>query len=406
MAYIPPEKRTKLENVREACRMIGYADSDDCTVEAMAGYKILFESDNTIGYSNDIKWVNNVSLVNPTPQLPVAVQDAPTISEVNDLDYIDDDNTSDASYTATDIDTNSSMLHDQDSSLEYLTDDDIQPSSSEDLTDSSLHDNAILLSDDEDLSLDSFYANLCNITDNSYFNYLANSCRLDDTLPRTPLQAKKSPEWNQWEKAMQLELEAHADNGTWSTPQNNLPSGDHAIGFRWVFTKKKDANGNIERFKARLVAKGYTQKFGIDYTETFSPVIKFKSVRTLMAIAASKRLHVFQDDVKTAFLNSPLEQGMWMHNPSGSGYVYLQKALYGLKQAPLEWNQTFHKFLTEDGWTQSKADCCIYTKTFDGELYYIGFYVDDILTVGCNDAILETIRSSYSKRFKMSGGGI
>jgi hypothetical protein len=204
---------------------------------------------------------------------------------------------------------------------------------------------------------------------------------------------------------MNAEMQSHRENKTWSSKVNNLPAGMKAIGYRWVFVKKLDMFGKIAKFKARLVAKGYNQRHGVDYLETYAPVCKFKSIRTLMAIAASKKYQITQDDVKTAFLHSDLEIGMWMKNPEGQGFVYLEKALYGLKQAPLEWNETLNAYLVESGFSRSSADHCIYTKAIEGHTYYVGVYVDDLLTVGKDTAHIENIRASFRKRFKMSGGG-
>src|SRR6188768_1720778 len=105
--------------------------------------------------------------------------------------------------------------------------------------------------------------------------------------------------------------------------------------------KKLDKNGNIKKYKARLVAKGFTQKYGIDFVETFAPVAKFKSIRVLAALAAMLKLNAFQDDIPTAFLKGNLKETIWMEQPKGyevgnpeENKCLLQKTLYGLKQSP------------------------------------------------------------------------
>ena len=116
-----------------------------------------------------------------------------------------------------------------------------------------------------------------------------------------------------------------------------LRSGKRAIGCKWVFKQKRNADGS-KRFKARLVIKGYEQQYGIDYEETFAPVAKFATVRLLFALAAQYDWEIDQMDVITAFLNPVLQEEVYMELPKGVGasasggklYCRLKKSLYGL----------------------------------------------------------------------------
>ena len=117
-------------------------------------------------------------------------------------------------------------------------------------------------------------------------------------------EALSSPEKDEWIKAMESEMESLNKNEVWNLVK--LPEGRKSVGCKWVFKKKHDADGNVERFKARLVAQGYNQKFGVDYDETFSPVVRFESVRAMIALAAEHNLKLHQIDVTTAFLNGEL----------------------------------------------------------------------------------------------------
>ena len=120
----------------------------------------------------------------------------------------------------------------------------------------------------------------------------------------------------------------------------DLPANIKPIGCKWVYKRKRGPDGRVETFKARLVAKGYTQKEGIDYEETFSPVAMLKSIRILLSIVAHLDYEIWQMDVKTAFLNGHLEEDIYMMQLDGfvaknqeQRVCKLQKSIYGLKQA-------------------------------------------------------------------------
>ena len=138
---------------------------------------------------------------------------------------------------------------------------------------------------------------------------------------------------------------------------------------RWVYKIKRRTDGLIERHKAHLVARGFTQEYGLDYDETFSPVAKFTTVRVLLALAASKDWKLWQMDVKNAFLHGELDREIYMDQPMGfqnqehPGYVCkLRKALYGLKQSPRAWYGKIAEFLTQSGYFITSADSSLFVK--------------------------------------------
>ena len=181
--------------------------------------------------------------------------------------------------------------------------------------------------------------------------------------PTTVDEALSSPDKEQWKRALDNEYSAHIKNNTWTL--TNLPEGRKAIDCRWVFKVKYKADGSVERHKARLVTKGCSQKPGLDYEETFSPVAKYTSIRSLLAIANQLNLEVHQMDVSTAFLNGELEEEIYMSQPEGcvkegeEGLVCkLNKSIYGLKQSSRCWFNTIDEFLENSGYTKSSSDPC------------------------------------------------
>jgi hypothetical protein len=163
-------------------------------------------------------------------------------------------------------------------------------------------------------------------------------------VPRTFEQVLKSEEKGKWLDACKEEMGAHTENGTFDIV--DAPNGKKPVGSRWVFTIKDDG-----RYKARLVGQGYSQKFGLDNSETFSPVIRYHSVNVLVGVEARFGLSVHQMDLKTAFLNGQLEDEIYMKVAPGSKYegtgkVYkLVKSIYRLKESQIIWHKTMDRAL-------------------------------------------------------------
>ena len=156
--------------------------------------------------------------------------------------------------------------------------------------------------------------------------------------PQSIKEALDSKLSKKWKEAADSEYQSLMENGTWELVE--LPSGRKPIGCRWVFKTKRGSDGKVERYKARLVGKGYTQKFGEDYDETFSPVVRYSSVRALLAFAVQNGMIIHQMDVVTAFLNGMLEEEIYMEQPPGytkggekNLVCKLKRSLYGLKQS-------------------------------------------------------------------------
>ena len=147
------------------------------------------------------------------------------------------------------------------------------------------------------------------------------------------------------------------------------------VGTEWVFRNKQDEHGVVTRNKARLVAKGYAQVAGLDFEETFAHVARLESIRILLAYAAHHSFRLFQMDVKSAFLNGPIKEEVYVEQPPGfeddryPDHVF--KALYGLKQAPRAWYECLRDFLIANAFKVGKVDPTLFTKTCDGDLFCV-----------------------------------
>ena len=204
-------------------------------------------------------------------------------------------------------------------------------------------------------------------------------------------------------------------NNTWELVPP--PNGKNIVGSRWVFKVKHCENGSVDRFKARLLAQGYSQSEGVDNQEVFSPVVRYTSIRSLLAVANICNWEIHQMDVHTAFLQGELDEEIYMRQPEGyveqdrPEYVYkLNKSIYGLKQAARCWNTAIDTDLKSNGYTKCNADPCIYIKSIKRNNGKIGFvilalYVDDILWFNNNTEMLKKEKEDLARRFKVDDMG-
>lgn len=221
--------------------------------------------------------------------------------------------------------------------------------------------------------------------------------------PATPSEAINSEEWK---VAMDEEIKSHRLNNTWSLVK--LPNGRKPIKAKWVFKiKQNDVDEDI-KCKARLVAKGCSQKYGIDYNETFSPVVRYNSIRFLMALAVKNGYKIHQMDVVTAFLQGDLNEEIYMEQPEcyddGTKRVCkLHKSVYGLKQAGRQWNLKLDAALKEHNLKRCETDPCVY---FEKDLkIIIAIYVDDFIILYKNSNDLDELMEFLNKKFNMKDLG-
>lgn len=331
-AYIPAEKRSKLQNRAVEGVLVGYS-------EHSKGYRILNPKTGKVIISNSVTF----------------------IEETRDDVIIPVDSTEEESTESKETDE---VEITQEVEVQHKTDtSDTRESTSEGVRRSSRENKG------KAPARLSYKAKAINIQEPTSWEEIANF---------SEREAQK------WLGAAKEEMESMEDNQTWTLTR--LPVDKKAIGCKWTFKVKYDSEGKIERYKARLVAKGYSQKFGEDYDETFAPVVKHTTIRTLLLTAAIKGMQVKHFDVKTAFLHGELKEDIYMEQPPGfvssqnpDHVCKLNKSIYGLKQAARAWNTKINGVLTEKGFVRSKADQCLYTKLAEERWFYVLIYVDDLL---------------------------
>jgi transposase InsO family protein len=222
--------------------------------------------------------------------------------------------------------------------------------------------------------------------------------------PATFEDALRSENSAEWKRAMDQEITSLKENQTWIL--TDLPRGAKAIPCKWVFRLKKNPDGSIDKYKGRLVVKRFSQRHGIDYSETFSPVAKMGTIRSILSIAASEKMHMIQFDVSTAFLYGELEETVFMRQPQGyedgtSKVCQLKRSLYGLKQAPRCWNKRFGDFLQRHGFKASDADPCLYIRERGGRKLILVIYVDDGLLAATDQREMEIFIEELKSEFKI-----
>jgi transposase InsO family protein len=187
--------------------------------------------------------------------------------------------------------------------------------------------------------------------------------RQEVPIPKSYKEAVEDEKWgHMWKEAIQRELIALESNNTW-TPAVP-PNGANLVTSKWVFDVKRMISGAIEKFKARLVARGFSQKFGVDFMETFAPTVRHDTLRVFMAVVCKDDLELHQVDVNNAFTESTLQEDIFMIPPPGvnipPNMVFkILRSLYGLKQAARDWNQLCVSKLIKIGFTQSEVDPCL-----------------------------------------------
>jgi len=269
------------------------------------------------------------------------------------------------------------------------------------------------------------------------FNLVESTSYAEETfLAEIPLsQAVATSDANEWYHSMAAELKSVIESNTWELVDR--PEGQKVIGSRFVLRNKYLPDGTLEKRKARIVARGFTQRPGIDFGETFSPVARLSSIRLATALASEYGMTIEQLDVKTAYLNSDLDETIYMEPPemiddileliiqteskrstirgkardmlqmlrSGDKVCLLKKALYGLRQAGRQWYSRLNRELKNLGASESKNDPCVYFRGQGGDLIIIIVYVDDILLISRDSTEISRFKAGLKRSFSIKEFG-
>lgn len=226
-------------------------------------------------------------------------------------------------------------------------------------------------------------------------------------LPKSVHAALKDPNWR---AAMEAEFQALLSNNTWSLVPK--PPGRNIVSGKWFFRHKLKEDGTLDRYKARWVVRGFTQRPGVDYGETYSPVVKSATIRTILTIASSRDWPVHQLDVNNAFLHGILDEHIYARQPAGfidsthaDHVCKLNKSLYVLKQAPRAWYIRFASFLGALGFTPTKSDHSLFVLRRGSESVYLLLYVDDIVVTASSVSLLKHVISKIHAQFTLKDMG-
>lgn len=359
-------KNTKLSSRAEKCIFIGYP-------KGVKGYKLYSLERKIVLISRDVIFEENIfpyknklkkSLDNKNKENVVIISDTTDDEEVNgNLVHFDQ---------VFNLDENNEEANDEESEI----------------SDENPEENQVLRRSTREIK--SKTCACCNKVTSEDFT-LINSEEVIE--PKNVKEAMKCKFSDLWKNAMNMEMENIKKNKTWDIVER--PKNKNIVGTKWVFKVVKDCEGQITKFKARIVAQGYTQVPGIDFFETYSPVINRKTVKVLLALAVEKRWCVEHIDVNSAFLYSPIQEEIYVEQPKlyekgGDVYVCkLNRSLYGLHQASKDWFDFISEKLKKLGLKQCASDPCVFIK----EGFITGLHVDDFIVTGEKDYIEQFKRS-------------
>ena len=238
----------------------------------------------------------------------------------------------------------------------------------------------------------------------------------DDPEPQNTNECRQRNDWPKWREAMQAELHSLIKRDVFG-PVVQTPASIKPVRKKWVFVRKRNENNDIIRYKARLVAQGFSQRPGIDYDETYSPVMDAITFRFLISLAVSEELDMRLMDVITAYLYESIDSDIHMKIPEGFKLpevvstkprsmlsIKLQRSLYGLKQSGRMWYNRLSEYLLKEGYVNNPICPCVFIKKSETGFAIIAVYVDDLNLVGTPEELTKTAEY-LKKEFEMKDLG-
>ena len=225
-----------------------------------------------------------------------------------------------------------------------------------------------------------------------------------------------SNDWLKWKETIKTELRSLAKREVFG-PVVQTPTNIQPVGYRWVFVRKRNENNEIVRYKVRLVAQGFSQRPGIDYEETYSPVMNAITFRYLISLAVSKGLDMHMMDVVIAYLYGSLDANVYMKihegftlpeamnsKPRSMYSIKLQSSLYGLKQSSRMWYNRLSQHLLKERYVNNSICPCVFIKKTENGLAIIAVYVDDLNLIRTSEELIKTT-NYLKKEFEMKDLG-
>ncbi|KAJ0590261.1 putative RNA-directed DNA polymerase [Helianthus annuus] len=410
-ALVPKQHRDKLSNKTIKTIFVGYS-------EASKGYKLYDPQTNKIIISRDVIFDENKRWVfeGEGSNVPFVITDGEEIQTQQDGEK--DKNREQESDNCTTDNINGEQNqedtnNDQQACSDSGTDEAQQRGADQDQqnngdTSSTDSENEVI----KTKSIRNIYRNTRKLSNAEVLqkynqNQVVNFVLYASTDPTSYEEASKDAKWIE---AMDREMDSINKNHTWvlvDPPKHQKP-----IGVKWIYKTKYDEKGNVDKYKARLVVKGYRQKYGIDYQEVFAPVIRFETVRIVLALAAHYGWYLHQMDVKTAFLNGKLNEQVYIEQPQG--YIkhgeerkvcHLQRALYGLKQAPRAWYSRIDSYFLQNKFKKSAYEHTLYIKDINKGKLVICLYVDDLIIASNSMHLITKFKESMNREFEMTDMG-